>query len=272
MDASGEDLNRSPPVYDECEQCHRMEEDEEDGEFILLRCSTCKNKFYCSVACQNKGWKTHKYDCSLLPIGTLAIKQPLETSAQAQLDAEVQRVSEVLRTWADACDPQTADSEDTAAASSHVVQPEDELIKDLPNTLPVAYSSQTYTRLPAQHASYPFRLPSILIARLFLIHAMTPSPTNTLDEIQRLETIFAGYEGPDPWWPPKYVCRPGDLSPGEYAMLSQVLVVSSMAAIRAGGKEKGDEEVGGEAWKKRAFDMRFVRLMQLMKRRFMTKS
>ena len=33
-----------PPVYDECEYCG---EEAEEGQTQMLRCSACKNKFYC---------------------------------------------------------------------------------------------------------------------------------------------------------------------------------------------------------------------------------
>jgi hypothetical protein len=29
----------------------------------LLRCSRCKNAYYCSKSCQKTAWKLHKYDC-----------------------------------------------------------------------------------------------------------------------------------------------------------------------------------------------------------------
>ena len=74
-----------PPVVSGCDTCsNENREDGSDGP--LLRCSVCKDRFYCvstdlaqtflrsimyvsaqSAACQVQDWKEHKYSCSALP-------------------------------------------------------------------------------------------------------------------------------------------------------------------------------------------------------------
>ncbi|KAH8099891.1 hypothetical protein BXZ70DRAFT_225220 [Cristinia sonorae] len=265
-----QDLNRLPPAHDECESCHRME----DEGITLRRCSTCKTKFYCSERCQLKDWKSRKFDCSLLPIGTLEYRTALSDDAQAQLDAEVQRVSELLYAWEQACEEYTEGSQNSAVALSKVSLPEDQLIKDINQNLAAPYSSATYTRVPKDHKTYPFRLSLALITRLFLIHITTPSASISEESIQYLETLLSGVQGPDPMWAPKYLCLPGALSPGEYDLLAQMLPVYARVHMRGkqsdAEKEEGKKK-GTEAWKKTAYESRFFFLALLYKRRFMTK-
>ncbi|THH28514.1 hypothetical protein EUX98_g5666 [Antrodiella citrinella] len=252
-DESDQRLNRIPPAYDKCELCYR---EEEDG-ITLKRCSTCKTKFYCSMRCQNKDWKKHKFECSLLPLGTLVYREPLDASGQAVLDGEVQRVSDVLQTWIDAYD-----AHDDAKLTTPL--PEDDLLQHLDLAPP--YDAVSYTRLPPDHLTYPFRLPFTLIARLFLTHATTPSSSSPPPDIQRLEDLFAGYQSPDACWAPKYMCLPGMLSPGEYAMIAPLLVVFKMEMWRGQERKKS-----GEGWGTLAVDKRFVLLAAFGKRRYMTK-
>ena len=58
-----------------------------------------------SEACQKKDWKSHKYNCSLLPLGTLTRRVSLSDQSQQQLDTDVERVSELLLAWRDAYEP-----------------------------------------------------------------------------------------------------------------------------------------------------------------------
>ncbi|THH17652.1 hypothetical protein EUX98_g9087 [Antrodiella citrinella] len=76
--------------------------------------------------------------------------------------------------------------------------PEDDHLQHL--VLAPPYDAASYTRLPPDHLVHPFRIPFLLIARLFLIHATTPSPSSTPSDIQRLEDLFSAYEGPDTCW------------------------------------------------------------------------
>jgi len=49
----------------------------------FLRCSICKNAYYCGAACQNKGWKKHKKICS----ASLASNTSTESQAAAESNA-----------------------------------------------------------------------------------------------------------------------------------------------------------------------------------------
>ncbi|TRM59509.1 hypothetical protein BD626DRAFT_507340 [Schizophyllum amplum] len=51
-------------------------------------CSTCKNKFYCSSACQKKDWKSHKMNCSPLPAEMTAECRIDEGEASKELPKE----------------------------------------------------------------------------------------------------------------------------------------------------------------------------------------
>ncbi|KAI5888213.1 uncharacterized protein SCHCODRAFT_01034572 [Schizophyllum commune H4-8] len=82
------------PVPGKCEVC------EAQAEELLLRCSTCKDRFYCSPACQKGVWKDeHKLCCSLLPVPL----SPASILPSAALSAEVRRagtaLTDILEEW-----------------------------------------------------------------------------------------------------------------------------------------------------------------------------
>ena len=134
-------------------------------------------------------------------------------------------------------------------------------------TLSAPRSTESYSRLPPQHETHPFRLPIILIVRLFLIHATTPSPTNSQSSVSYLEELFRGFRGQNPWWPPKYMSLPGHLSPGEYKDIGTALAVLSAMITDIGEPQGSTEE---ERQKSRAVNKRFTNLAILTRARYNT--
>ncbi|EJD50561.1 hypothetical protein AURDEDRAFT_182461 [Auricularia subglabra TFB-10046 SS5] len=217
--ATKEELNKAPPTDDIwCAACGADEDDSDK----LLRCGTCKNHFYCSAKCQKKDWNAHKHNCSSLPLGELAYLDPLDDEQATKLNEEVHRVALLLHEWEKAFDEQgrAARAEGKPFRASEL--PQTKLLLDL--NLAPEYSSAAYKRLPPEHQTHPYRTPIVLLTRLFLIHLMTPSPSNTIAAVEQLRRTLATWQlpyGPGAQvWAPKFATRPGDLSPGEYAQLS----------------------------------------------------
>jgi hypothetical protein len=103
-------MNKHLPIAtDECNVC-----DEEPMQGSILRCSVCKNQFYCvsnhrlylpdtyrliydqSKQCQREDWPKHKFNCSLLPPDGLS---PAQFEDRDKLRAEADRVSALLIEW-----------------------------------------------------------------------------------------------------------------------------------------------------------------------------
>ncbi|KAL8284160.1 hypothetical protein RQP46_004909 [Phenoliferia psychrophenolica] len=55
----------------------------------MLRCSICKNAFYCGPPCQRAAWKEHKLNCSKLPVPLPPVRFAKELELSGELDAEV---------------------------------------------------------------------------------------------------------------------------------------------------------------------------------------
>lgn len=94
-----------------------------------------------------------------------------------------------------------------------------------------AYSSATYTRVPPEHKTFKCRLPIMLVTRLFLIHLMSPSPSTSVEDIDKLRHTISTWQVPSSFaqlWAPKIACRPGELSPGEYAQLAGMMQTLNM--------------------------------------------
>ncbi|CAD8117731.1 unnamed protein product [Paramecium sonneborni] len=64
-------------IQDSCQICNKQ-----DAE--LLRCSQCKSIYYCSIECQKKDWKDHKFICSEIVLKQQREKQRTDRKAQGK--------------------------------------------------------------------------------------------------------------------------------------------------------------------------------------------
>ncbi|KAI0087851.1 hypothetical protein BDY19DRAFT_227558 [Irpex rosettiformis] len=229
-----------PPVYtDECEVCHLCEDDfdeEEDecpAEWKLLKCSVCKNRFYCSTACQKQDWKRHKVDCTKLPSEPLELPNitiPLEI-----LDAEAERVREVLK---------SALKEIEAAEEANgkkSIGPEK--VKQLDSVKNLA----KYTLSDAVARPNTYSLPSLThlfasVSRFLLLRHIARERQNSgTDEafaasLEPLEKHFDNYSAHSPpgfarLLGPKVTRLPGELGLAEYIMLLQLMLVYMFTVV-----------------------------------------
>ncbi|KAI0755957.1 hypothetical protein BC629DRAFT_1598331 [Irpex lacteus] len=212
---------------DGCDVCHR------EVQTKLQKCSVCKRRYYCTVICQKKDWKEHKFDCSLLPsepmpLPTIAI--PVEV-----LDAEVIKARELLvRAWSDI---------ETITGSKDVLRREDALrVKAEANKFPSVQSLLAHTlppsvSLPTQPTSNlnQVRLTRASLSRLFLLHYIAHLRHKHKDDdnafaesLSLVESTFN--EVTTPSWHvrldgTKITRRPADLSTGEYEAIIQLMMI-----------------------------------------------
>ncbi|KZW01579.1 hypothetical protein EXIGLDRAFT_830040 [Exidia glandulosa HHB12029] len=257
-----EELNKLPPADSECSVCYA--DTEEDG-IKLLRCTSCRNQFYCSVACQKKDWKKHKHNCSPLPVGELEYLPAVDAEKAQELTAEVQRVANVLHQWELAYDARRAEKGFNAA----VLEQNADILKI---ELQPPYDQTSYTRLPPDHQTFKYRPIITLIARLFLIHLMTPSFSKSIEDVDALQQYLLQTQIPSTGgfaqlWGPKIACRPGDLSPGEYVQLAGMMQVLNIQEWfkSSGGKEGGGGQVEFGSVEEKAFARRLVDLALISK-------
>ncbi|KAJ7200012.1 hypothetical protein GGX14DRAFT_661037 [Mycena pura] len=264
----------------------------------LMRCSMCKNRFYCSTKCQRSDWKEHKWNCSVLPVNRLPAATVVEIDDEFK--AEVKRVVAILKDVAAALKddkkklsvPMLAPLLSTlchfdfystgvvfhlcisSSLISHSIM-NSEIPSELPDRL-------RYTRPIQDSDSFKYRLPIVTACRLLLIDYVS-----TLDDARRdeYEKFFAGMRLPPSWcemYGPKIVGRPADLSPGEYAMLAEVMPVWVMPEIEKAKAEKknlqvsvgeetaADENAGEES--ENPEGMQWVWLAVMLKRVYSAKS
>ncbi|KAJ7673440.1 hypothetical protein B0H17DRAFT_1083039 [Mycena rosella] len=255
-------LNKAPPAEDFCALCFKESEEEN---IRMQKCSSCKNAFYCSTACQKKDWnKKHKFECSSLPIGELAYLEKMAEAEYKATDDEVRRVSLVLQQWMDAYEPHKSEKN----WNPKLFGP-NQLLKDIE----LSYPCSVYTRtLPD-----PFRTQMVRIIRLFLIHFLASpafprehNPTGTpsddpLHNAKALEWSINGSSIPSSYtqlWAPKIVCRPGELSPPEYIALPFYLWNITM------GMEEGEFEGEERAYRRRLLNLTIVYRALFMKAAF----
>ncbi|KAJ7240144.1 hypothetical protein B0H12DRAFT_1237408 [Mycena haematopus] len=208
-----------------------MEEDIDSAS--LKRCSTCKNRFYCSAQCQKNDWKGHKWNCSVLPVDGLPAATVVEIDDQFK--TAVKGVVAVLKEVAD------ASKDDKKGASKSMLAP----LLRIPSELP---PSLHYNRAVEDSAKYPYRLPIVTACRVLLIDYIS-----ALDAAQRqeYEKFLDSMQGPMDYcelYGPKIVGRPADLSPGEYAMLVQVMPAWIVPRQMAKAPEKGENPDAGREW------------------------
>ncbi len=76
-----------------CRYCSKPE-DSEDFEGTLMKCSRCKNAYYCSKECQKKDWKMHKKFCMLADKQDKKNKQARANAAFTFLDENYTSIME----------------------------------------------------------------------------------------------------------------------------------------------------------------------------------
>ncbi|KAK7031828.1 histone-lysine N-methyltransferase SMYD3 [Favolaschia claudopus] len=208
---------------------------EQEARKTLMRCSTCKNRFYCSARCQKKDWKEHKWNCS-----ALNATPPTSIEIDDEFRAEKERVVLILK------DVAAALKDDKNKLTASMIAPLLEITATLPPRL-------QYPRPIQDSEKFKFRLPIVTACRLLLI-----SYVSALDDTQKGEFVkfFAGMELPSSFcemYGPKIAGRPADLSAGEYAMLGQVMpmwvIGEGMRKVevkKAAEKDGNAVEEGGE--------------------------
>ncbi|KAF8215410.1 hypothetical protein K438DRAFT_1749449 [Mycena galopus ATCC 62051] len=222
----------------------------------LMRCSMCKNRFYCSAKCQKSDWKEHKWNCSVLPVGGLPPATVVEINDEFK--TEFERVVAILKEVAAAL------KDEKKKLSAPMLAPLLKIPSELPDRL-------RYKRAIQDSDTFKYRLPIVTACRLLLIDYIS-----ALDEArrQKYEEFFASMELPTSFcemYGPKIAGRPADLSPGEYAMLAQVMpiwVMPEMQSAKARKKEEEGEEAAGEPNE----GMQWVWLAVMLKRAYSAKS
>jgi len=186
---------------------------------------TVRGHYNQSQACQRKDWHTHKFNCSLLPPDGLSPAQ-FEDGEREELGAEAGRVSGLLIQWMKAFSARKEQGGKENKINAGRLQ-EARAIAELD----ISPRFQ-YARLPQHHDKAPFRTPLILATRLLFMDLIASmSPEDLTKFAKSLETA-----SPSQWpqlYGPKMAARPGDLSPGEYEMLSQVLLIYTLEDPRA---------------------------------------
>ncbi|KAJ7059276.1 hypothetical protein C8F01DRAFT_1146630 [Mycena amicta] len=199
----------------------------------LMRCSMCKNRFYCSTRCQKNDWKVHKWNCSVLPVDGLPAATVVEINDEFK--AEVTRVVAILKEVA------AAVKDEKKKVSVAMLAPLLAISSELPERL-------RYTRAIPDGDKFKYRLPIITACRLLLIDHVA-----TLDDAARpeYEKFFAGMANFPMSFPemygPKFVGRPADLSPGEYEMIARTMPVWFISKTEAWEQQEENAEVGNLA-------------------------
>ncbi|KAJ7784416.1 hypothetical protein B0H16DRAFT_1296474 [Mycena metata] len=206
-----------------------LDEEIDSASKSLMRCSRCKNRFYCSAKCQKNDWKEHQWNCSVLPVDDLPAATVVDIDDEFK--AEVTRVVAILKDMAAAL-------KDEKKLSVKMLAPLLKITSELPDRL-------HYKRAIRDSDKFNYRLPLITACRLLLIDYVS-----TLDEAgrQEYEKFFAGMQFPPSWcemYGPKIVARPADLSPGEYDMLvtsMPIFAMGEMESVKAKKKKQMEKE------------------------------
>ncbi|KAJ7025378.1 hypothetical protein C8F04DRAFT_137923 [Mycena alexandri] len=225
----------------------------------LMRCSRCKNRFYCSAKCQKSDWKAHQWNCSVLPVDDVPAATVIEIDDEFK--AEVARVVAILKEVA-------ALKVEQGKLSATMLAPLLKIISELPERF-------HYKQRIQDSDKFKYRLPIITACRLLLIDYVS-----ALDEArrQKYEKFFTTMEVPTSWcaiYGPKIVARPADLSPGEYDMLSTVMpmwVMPEIESAKAEKKKQMEKDAAEENAAEESEGMQWVWLAVLMKRVYNVKS
>ncbi|KAJ7884525.1 hypothetical protein B0H13DRAFT_2343643 [Mycena leptocephala] len=226
----------------------------------LMRCSMCKNRFYCSAKCQKSDWNEHKWNCSVLPVDGNHAATVVEINDEFK--TEVKRVVAILKEVAAGL------KDEKKKLSAPMLAPLLKIPSELPDCL-------RYKRAIQDSDKFKYRLPIVTACRLLLVDYVS-----ALDEEhrQKYENFFASMVLPTSFcemYGPKIAGRPADLSPGEYSMLSQVMpmwVIPEMERAKAGKKEEAEKEAAEENAGEQNEGMQWVWLAVMLKRVYNAKS
>ncbi|KAL1726349.1 hypothetical protein EV714DRAFT_219533 [Schizophyllum commune] len=228
---SGDTTAVLPPLSDECECCFKKA----SGKAPLLRCSSCKAKFYCSPKCQKKDWKTHKKNCSPLTLPLV----PTVPEKSPQLVAEVRRVAYLLKDLHDICTAIDKDDE-LPREERESRKAECPALKELYRyEVPAAFewkTKQLDEEMPLQRLVHQF-------TRLFWLE--TVAGISSEEERSGWIKVMKSATFPSVFplmVPEKALARPGDLSPGEYRRLLNTANMKSLVDRVSKGSEKGSME------------------------------
>ncbi|KAI5888193.1 uncharacterized protein SCHCODRAFT_01158772 [Schizophyllum commune H4-8] len=232
-----------PAPSDECESCYK----EASGAAPLLRCSSCKGKFYCSPKCQKQDWKAHKKNCSPLTLPLV----PTVPERSPELIDEVRRVANLLKDLLDACKDIDKDKElgreerERRKAECH---PFKVLYR---YEVPAAFAWET----KQLDGETPLQRLVLQLTRLFWIETVAGIASQEerdgwIDIMKRatFPSVFPLMV------PEKVLARPGDLSPGEYRLLLHTAFIKTVADRVSKGPEKGSMENREEGSRVEAVD------------------
>jgi hypothetical protein len=186
-----------------------------------------------SETCQLKDWNRHKYNCSVLPPEGLT---RATITCDEEMQFEVDRITSLLKRW----------KSELPEEKSKGLKPNFNLAARLPEAKAILgafiyeshHSNATddvpldlkiperfhYSRLPPDHKKFPYRVPLMLITRLFLLHLIATLSDEMLvqfrDYLGRCTNTMPSSMAQV--FPPKVFSRPADLSPGEYDTLARL--------------------------------------------------
>ncbi|KAJ7760154.1 hypothetical protein DFH07DRAFT_1023261 [Mycena maculata] len=225
------------------------DEDSTDLARNLMRCSMCKNWFYCSICTHPRALPEKRLERTQmeLPVGGRPAATVVEINNEFK--GEVKRVVAILKEVAAAL----KDEKKKKLSVPMLAPLLSTLFPPLLHGNPISGSRieipselterLRYNRATKDSDKFTYRLPIVTACRLLLIDYVS-----VLDKARRREYVqfFAELTLPTSFcemYGPKIIGRPADLSPGEYAMLTQV----EWAKAQKKEEEVGTEESAGES-------------------------
>ncbi|KAF8630110.1 hypothetical protein AX15_003071 [Amanita polypyramis BW_CC] len=197
-----------PLAVSRCDTCSN-----ENKEGPLLRCSVCKDRFYCSTSCQTQDWKEHKYSCSLLPPDGL---EPTQIKSDEEREKVIKDYTALLKAWAEVY--RETKTKNTSGGHLRFASSRSTIAKSL---ITFAFPENLqYKRHPLAHTKYPYRSTLMLAARTGLMQLI---PRLSLSERTDLAERIGRAKIPAKWtriFGPKIVARPENLAPGEYEVFA----------------------------------------------------
>ncbi|KAL1742611.1 hypothetical protein HDZ31DRAFT_84003 [Schizophyllum fasciatum] len=231
-----------PPPYSACEACG----EEADGHVQLLRCSTCKNKFYCSARCQKKDWKEHKMNCSPLPVPLI----PNVPQKGPEMTGEVERATRLLKRVFDSWE--TIDNDEKLKGLSDTeklkIKVKEASFKEL---IQYEFSPEFKWKTSLLEKQHPLDRNLHSLRRLFWIDQVARiADEKERDDWQKMLDSMRLPSSFPQIVPDKVLACPGDLSPGEYEMLAQVANIQSLRpkAAEDGGTQEAEDAAYAKRW------------------------
>ncbi|KIL69280.1 hypothetical protein M378DRAFT_157532 [Amanita muscaria Koide BX008] len=198
-----------PPTQTRCDVCNNASR--QDGDGPLLRCSVCKDRFYCCAACQAQDWKEHKYSCSILPPEGLA---PARIDSDQDREKVVRDYGAILQAWTEEHRKikNSFQGGQLRFASARCAKARALINFTFPENLQCK-------RHPSQTSKYPYRSTLMLATRVGLMHLISQFEETAQ---HRLARRIQKAKIPAKWtrlFGPKVIYRPESLAPGEYEVM-----------------------------------------------------